>query len=155
MTFSEKTLSEFHRNLKKYETKEIAILPTLHLAMKEFGYISPEAIRYVATLLDVPPSRVEEVTRFYTMLKTKPVGKYHIQVCINVTCSMFKSRELVKQIEEHLGLTGGKEMTDDKKYSIERVECLASCGTAPAVIINDTLYEKVTFESFKTILGKL
>ncbi len=152
--FSESARKEFDEILKRYPDKRSAMLPTLHLAQREFGYISPDVMEYVSKLLDVAVGDVLDTTTFYTMFKLKPTGKYHIQVCRTLSCALRGAREIYEHLEEKLGITEG-EVTPDGKFSLMKVECLGSCGTAPVVQINDDYYEGLTIEKLDEILDKL
>ena len=154
VTFSEKAKAEFEEVLKRYPDKQAALLPALHLAQREFGYISREVMDYVASLLKLPPSEVYGVATFYTMYNKKPVGKYFIQVCKNISCSMLGAEDIVKHIEEKLGIRTG-ETTKDNMFTLATVECLGSCGTAPMMQINDDYYENLTGEKVDEIIDSL
>lgn len=154
MEFSQKTMEKVNRLLSRYPTKEAACLPLLHLAQREFGYCSLEAEAYVAKLLDLPAERVHGVSTFYTMYNKKPVGKYHVQVCTNISCSILGAEKIVKYLEKKLGIKAG-ETTADKKFTLNEVECLGSCGTAPVMQINDDYYEDLTEAKIDGILDGL
>ncbi len=152
--FSDAAKKEFEAILKRYPDKRSATLPTLHLAQREFGYISPDVMEYVSQLLDLPVGEVMDTTSFYTMFKLKPTGKYHIQVCRTLSCALRGAREIYEHLEEKLGIQEG-EVTPDGKFSLMKVECLGSCGTAPVVQINDDYYEGLTIEKLDEILDNL
>ncbi|OGL44241.1 MAG: hypothetical protein A2149_02820 [Candidatus Schekmanbacteria bacterium RBG_16_38_11] len=154
VTFSEKAKAEFEEVLKRYPDKQAALLPALHLAQREFGYISKEVMDYVASLLKLPPSEVYGVATFYTMYNKKPVGKYFIQVCKNISCSMLGAEDIVKHIEKKLNIKAG-ETTMDNIFTLTTVECLGSCGTAPMMQINDDYYEGLSIERVDEILERL
>jgi len=154
LEFSQEAKEKFNKFLEKYPTKEAALLPTLHLAQKEFGYLSIEGMDYVAKLLNLPPARVYGVASFYTMFNRKPVGKYHIQVCTNLSCSLMGAEEMVKYLEKKLNIKMGQTRADGK-FTLSSVECLGSCGTAPMMQVNDLFYENLTFEGIDQILTQL
>jgi NADH-quinone oxidoreductase E subunit len=154
MEFSAEKQSEFEKLLPRYPIKEAALLPTLRLAQEEFGYVSSEVIEFVAGLLEIPPARVRGVATFYTMYDKKPVGKYHIQVCQNLSCSIMGAETIIGHLEKKLGISVG-ETTSDKKFTITRVECLGACGTAPVMQINDDYYEDLTASKVDSILEGL
>lgn len=154
MEFSEKTRKKFEQILRKYPRKEAALLPALYLAQEEFGYLSPEAIQYVAELMEIPSPQVYGVATFYTMFNKEPVGKYHIQVCDNISCSLKGADGLVGYLKEKLGINVG-ETTPDKKFTLSTVECLGFCENAPAMQINDDYYPDLTTEKIDEILEKL
>ncbi|MFA6147542.1 MAG: NADH-quinone oxidoreductase subunit NuoE [bacterium] len=152
--FSDTAKAEFDRLLTRYPDKEAVILPSLHLAQREFGFVSDEAIVYIAGLLGVSPAQIEGVATFYTMYNRKPVGKYHVQVCRNIACSLLGAEHLIEHVAGRLGvLPGGT--TRDGKFTLSQVECLGSCGTAPVMQINDDYYENLTEASIDAILEKL
>ena len=154
MEFSEETRKKFEQILRRYPRKEAALLPALYLAQEEFGYLSPEAIQYVAELMEIPPPQVYGVATFYTMFNKEPVGKYHIQVCNNISCSLKGADGLVGYLKEKLGINVG-ETTPDKKFTLSTVECLGFCENAPAMQINDDYYPDLTTEKIDEILEKL
>lgn len=154
MEFSQDAKKEFERLLTRYPEKEAALLPTLHLAQKEFGYISAEAEAYVAGLLELPVVRVHGVSTFYTMYNKKPVGKYHVQVCTNIACMILGADGILSYIEKKIGIKAGQ-TTPDNRYTLTAVECLGSCGTAPVMQINDDYFESLTEEKVDAILASL
>jgi len=154
VTFSPAALAEFERIAARYPSREAAILPALHLAQREFGWLSDEAIAYVAELIGVPPARIEGVATFYTMYNRRPVGRYHVQICRNIACSLMGAEHLVERASRKLGIRPG-ETTADGKFTLSLVECLGSCGTAPVMQVNDDYYENLTAESLEAILDGL
>ncbi|PJB32027.1 MAG: NADH-quinone oxidoreductase subunit NuoE, partial [Deltaproteobacteria bacterium CG_4_9_14_3_um_filter_65_9] len=151
---SDTATAEFERLLTRYPDKEAVILPTLHLAQKEFGYVSDEAVVYVAGLLGVSPARIEGIATFYTMYDRKPVGKYHVQVCRNISCSLLGAEHLIEHVAMKLGVKPGG-TTPDGKFTLSLAECLGSCGTAPVMQVNDDYYENLTEASIDAILDRL
>ena len=152
---SEQAGLEIKKEMERYETKESAIIPSLYIAQKENkGWVSPEVIRSLSKFMEIPESKINEVFKFYTMFNQKPVGKYHVQVCTNISCALNGSRELVNhlchELKSHVG-----EMTSDGLFTVSKVECLGSCGTAPMMQINDRYYENLTPESAMNILRGL
>src|SRR5438132_8452756 len=145
------------RAIAKYpsERRKAALLAALHLAQDELGWVSEPAMAYVAFRLDVPPVRVREVVTFYTMYRLRPVGRHHIGVCNSISCWAMGSEKIIEHCAERLGIRPG-EMTRDGQFSLEEVACLASCGTAPAVLINNFRYvENVTPESMDRLIADL
>jgi NADH-quinone oxidoreductase E subunit len=131
-------------SLKKvYETHQSALIPALHVAQADQGWLSEETQREVAQLLGLTPQSVRQVVTFYTMFHQKPVGRHMIQVCRNLSCSLLGGQRLQKQIQEKLGLEDG-ETTQDGRFTYVSVECLGSCGTAPVLMVNDRYHENVT-----------
>jgi len=126
----------------RYPDKMAACLPALHLAQQEFGTTSVEACNAVATELALPPAHVWGVATFYTMYNKQAVGKYHVQVCTNVSCMLRGGYEVLRRLENVLGLRAG-ETTADKKFTLSEVECLASCGTAVCIQVNEEYSESM------------
>lgn len=147
-------------------SKRSAALPLLHLFQEEFGFVSDEAADWIAARLELQPINILELLTFYPMFRRKPAGQTHIRVCRTLSCAMGGSYELIEQFRRLAGIESGTGEHDggpghngasghgdpitrsaDGKYSIEFVECLASCGTAPVCMVNDDFYEGVTSES--------
>lgn len=155
----QKNLSEdFYKEIKKlkprYPTNQALLLPALHLAQKEYGWVSRELMDEIASAIDIPAPVVREVITFYTMYNLKPVGKYHLQVCTNISCCLRGAEELLHHCEKKLGIKAG-ETTKDAKFTINHVECLGACGTAPVVQINDDYHEGLTTEQMDKLLSEL
>jgi NADH-quinone oxidoreductase E subunit len=151
LEFSPETLNEFEATVARYPKKEAAMLPVLFLAQREFGYLSAEAIEYVAKIMDQPPARVRGVVSFYTMYNTKPIGRHHIQICRTLPCALGGAEKITAFIKKKLGIATG-ETTADGRFTLSEVECLASCGTAPMMQVNDDYYESLTEEKVDRIL---
>jgi NADH-quinone oxidoreductase E subunit len=137
--------------IKRYPTKESAAMAILYIAQKEFGYLSPEVIRNIAKEIGVQDSSLLGVVSFYTMYHRQPKGRYHIQVCTNLSCSLLGAEHLLSYLQKRLKIRVG-EVTQDGLFSLEEVQCLASCGTAPVVQINEDYYENLTQERLEEIL---
>jgi NADH-quinone oxidoreductase subunit E len=145
------------RAIARYPTdrSRAALLMALHLAQDELGWLSEPALAYVGFRLDVPPARVREVATFYTMFRLKPVGRHHIGVCNSVSCWAMGSEKIVRKCEDLLGIRPG-ETTSDGSFSLEEVACLAACGGAPAVLVNNFTYvENVTPEALDRLVADL
>jgi len=151
---SEKAQAELKEIMARYPVKRSAILPALWIAQREYGYLGEEAMRSVAKLLEINPTQVYEVATFYTMYSLTPSGKYVIQVCRTLSCALCGSLEVIHYIEKKLGIKEG-ETTPDGLFSLKTVECIASCGTAPAMQINEHYYENLTLEKVDRILKDL
>lgn len=154
LQFSPETLKKFEETVARYPKKEAAMLPVLYLAQQEFGHISSEAVEYVAKLMGQAPARVQGVVTFYTMFNTKPIGRHHIQVCRTLPCALRGARKLTEMLTDKLGIKPG-ETTPDGRFTLSEVECLASCGTAPMMQVNDDYYEELTDEKVTKILDSL
>jgi len=154
LKFPKEVLEKIDRLKKEYPNEKSLTLPVLHLAQQEFGYISNEACVLIAETLDMNPIEILNVATFYTMLNKEPVGKYLIQVCSTLSCSLRGSQEIVEYIKKKLNIDIG-ETTPDGKFTLVKVECLASCGTAPVIQINDKYYENLTIDKVDEILDNL
>lgn len=154
IAFSPETLKKFHEVVSRYPKKDAAMLPVLYLAQDEFGYLSQEAIDYVAKMMEFPPARVYGVVTFYTMLNRKPIGRHHIQVCRTLSCALTGSEKITAVLKSKLGIEVGA-TTPDGKFTLSEVECLASCGTGPMMQINDDYYENLSEEKVEEILEGL
>ena len=140
--------------INKYPRKRSALIPSLQLAQKEAGYLSNDTICEIARIFELTPNEVYEVATFYTMFYKKPVGKYVIQVCTNISCLLCNAEDIVSHLTGKLGIRFG-ETTPDGKYTLLETECLGSCGTSPVIQINETYYEELTPEKVDQILDSL
>lgn len=148
-------LGEVKKELGRYETKESAIIPALYIAQRENkGWVNEHVIRHLSQVMDIPESKINEVFKFYTMFNQKPVGRYHVQVCGTLSCHINGAVDLTQHLCRELKV-GMNQVTEDGKYSVSRVECLGSCGTAPMMQVNDVYYESLTPESAMNILRGL
>ena len=142
------------RILSRYPVKRSALMPLLYLAQQDEGFVSEAAMKEIAGLLTLTPPQVYETVTFYTMLNLKPVGKFHIQVCKSLMCALVGSDTVIGWIKTKLGIGPG-ETTADRLFTLSTVECLAACGTAPMMQINDDYYERLTEEKLDRILADL
>lgn len=154
LEFSATAKQELDRIFGRYTTKQAALLPALYLAQREFGYVSPEAMEYVAGIVGVSPTRVYEVATFYTMYNKQPVGKYFIQVCTNISCALRGGMDLLAYLSKKLGIAEGQ-TTKDGRYTLVKVECLGACGNAPMMQVNDDYYEDLTPAKVDEILKSM
>jgi NADH-quinone oxidoreductase E subunit len=152
--FSEDNLRALDRLRPRYPNSRPLVLPALWLAQRQFGWISPEVMGYIAGLLGLPVSNIYGVVTFYTMFNTRPVGKYHLQVCTNVSCMLRGGDRILDHACRRLNVGQG-ETTADGRFTVTEVECLGSCGTAPAVQVNDDYHENLSVESFDRLLDDL
>ncbi|MCD9015002.1 NADH-quinone oxidoreductase subunit NuoE [Parachryseolinea silvisoli] len=155
--FSPDTLALAQRIIKRYPEgrQKSALLPLLHVAQAEFdGWLSPETMDYVASLLNIKPIEVYEVASFYTMYNLKPVGKCLIEVCRTGPCWLRGADDIVEHFEKKLGIKEG-ETTADGVFTLKTVECLGSCGTAPMLQCGSDYYENLTTEKVDTLIEKL
>lgn len=151
---SSQARSDIQALKETYETNQSALIPALHRAQADQGWLSPETQAEVAELLDLSLQTVAGVVSFYTMFHQKPVGKYLLQVCRNLSCSMLGGQTLRKKLEERLGIAEG-ETTPDGRFTLVEVECLGSCGTAPVVMVNDRYFEGVRPDDVDRLLAEL
>lgn len=152
--FSEKTKKKIEEIVARYPQKEAAILPVLHITQQEFGSISAEEEKLVARILGIKPISVRELVTFYTMLSRESLGKYHIQVCSNLSCSLLGAGNFVDYLVEKLGIEPG-ETTPDKKFTLSTVECLGACERAPCMLINFNYYGEMDPKKVDEILDGL
>ena len=138
----------------RYPKKEAALLPVLRLVQNEVGCISPQEERFVASLLGLTPIRVSEVVTFYTMITSRPLGKYHIQVCSNLSCTLLGGGSLLEYLEKKLGIGVG-ETSADNKFTLSTVECLGACELAPCMMVNFDYYGQLDKAKIDEILGSL
>ncbi len=136
-----------------FPTEQALLIPLLHLIQAKEGWLSREAMKEAGDHLHLPLAKVMEVVTFYTMFNTKPVGKKHIQVCTNVSCFLRGADHLVACLEKRLGIHAG-ETTADGRYTLTEVECLAACGTAPVMQVNDDYHENLTEESVDALMNQ-
>ncbi len=130
------------------------MLPCLRRIQEDRGYVADSDIDGLVDYLGVPRIQVEEVLSFYTMLRRKPIGRWHLQVCHNVTCSMRGAERLVAQLGTRLGVQPGQ-TTPDGRFTLSTVECLGSCGTAPVVMVNERYHELLDPESLEALVAEL
>jgi NADH-quinone oxidoreductase E subunit len=152
--FSENNTKKIEEIVKKYPHKNAAVMPVLYLAQEQDGWISQEVIREVASVLDMNAEEVLGVVTFYSMYHFKPAGKYHLQVCTNVSCMLRGANDIYKHVKEKLNLENGG-ITDDNLFSLEEVECMGSCGTAPMIAINEDYFENLSVQKVDEILDSL
>ena len=156
-TFNKSNLAEAKKIISKYPEgrQRSAILPLLEMAQRQNdNWLSKEAIEYVADMIQTPHIRAYEVVTFYTMFNTKPVGKYHLQVCGTTPCWLRGAADVMSACEKHLKIKCG-ETTKDGKFTLSEVECLGACVDAPVVQINDDFFENVTPEMMEKKLDEL
>ncbi len=138
----------------QFPTEQALLLPLLHEIQAKEGWISKDAIKEAASFLHLPVARVEEVVSFYTMYNRKPVGKQHVQICTNIACYLRGADHLLQCLEKRLGIHEGQ-TTPDGKYTLTAVECLAACGTAPVVQVNNDYHENLDEKSLNQLMDRL
>ena len=156
MTFSPDLEAKFAKLLESYPAGRTrsAVVPMLLYAQDEVGHISNELIEEVARRCKVDPLQVDEVVGYYSMLHRKPLGKYHVQVCTNISCLLRGGEELLEHASKSLGVAN-KEATPDGQFSLEEVECIGACSWAPAIQINYDFHHFVTPERLDALLAEL
>ena len=142
MNLKSDTLRHIDEVITHYPVKRSAVLMLLHAILEDVGYIPPEAIDWVAAKLELQPINVYEVVTFYPMFRQKPIGRRHIKVCRTLSCALMGGYKTCEAFEREFNTHRG-EISPDGAVTIEFVECLASCGTGPVVMIDDDLHEKV------------
>lgn len=152
--FTSENKQKFESLLTKYPNKQAALLPTLWLAQEQNGHLSLDVQEYVANLLNLSPVHVRGVVSFYTMYKEQPVGKYHLQVCRTLSCALVGCESIVRHLDETHKIKNG-ETTPDGMFSLELVECLASCGTGPVMQVNESYFENLNTDKVDQLIKKL
>ena len=156
MTFSQALEARFEKLIQSYPPgrQRSALIPMLLYAQDELGAVTPELVEEVSRRLNLKQLEVEEVVSYYSMLRDHPVGKYHIQICTNITCQLTGGEELFQHACRKLGI-GNKEVTPDGLFSLEEVECLGACSWAPAVEVNYDYHHRVTPEALDRLIDSL
>jgi NADH-quinone oxidoreductase subunit E len=151
MEFSEDLSRKVDEVAARYPNRMAALLPALHLVQRQMGWVSLEAQAWVARKLGLPPAHVHGCVSFYTLFRTRPMGRHHIQVCRTLSCALRGGEEILGHLKRKLGLEEG-EVTPDGRFSLVSVECLGSCGTAPMFQVNDDYHENLTIEKADALL---
>ena len=138
----------------RYPTKQAVLLPALHALQHEYGWLPPQAMSEIAAFLELSEAEVMDTATFYEEYWLQPKGKYLLQVCQSLACEICGSKAITEALEAKLEIEPG-ETTDDQRFTLVQLECLGSCGTAPVLMVNDTLYENVTPESVVELIGQL
>jgi NADH-quinone oxidoreductase subunit E len=156
MTFSPELEAKFEKLIASYPEDRVrsALVPMLLYAQDEVGFITQEVVEEVARRLKLRPVQVEEVLTYYSMLHRKPMGKYHVQVCTNVSCMLTGAESVWEHACKKLGL-GHKQVSADGQFSLEEVECIGACSWAPAIQVNYDFHHHVTPEKLDQLLDSL
>jgi NADH-quinone oxidoreductase subunit E len=154
MNLKPETFAKIDEVITHDPVKRSATLPLLHLIQEDVGYISDQAIEWVAAKLELQPINVYEVVTFYPMFRRKPIGRRHIKVCRTLSCAIMGGYKVCERFEKEFDTHRG-EISPDGEVTIEFVECLASCGTAPVVMIDDHLHEKVDDAKVKQLADQI
>jgi NADH-quinone oxidoreductase E subunit len=153
LIFTKENEKQFQEIVARYPSgyRRAALLPALWIAQRQWGYLSRDAMTYVAERLELHAAEVMNTATFYTLFHREPVGQFHIQVCTNLSCWLRGSDDIVNTCKEKLGIGFG-ETTADGKFTLDHVECLASCGTAPMMQVNDDYHENLTCEQVASMI---
>ena len=154
MNLKPETLRRIDEVIPHYPVKRSAALPLLHLVQEDVGYISNEAIEWIAQKLELQPINIYELVTFYPMFRQQPIGRRHIKVCRTLSCALMGGYKTCEAFEKEFNTHRG-EVSADGEVTIEFVECLASCGTAPVVMIDDDLHEKVDAAKAKQLAEQI
>ncbi|HRE88714.1 MAG TPA: NAD(P)H-dependent oxidoreductase subunit E [Myxococcota bacterium] len=152
--FSKAALEAIATLRERYPTNQAALIPTLFVAQREFGYLTPATLELVAETLGLPATKVASTATFYTMFNKEPVGRFHIQVCKNISCYLRGSDDVTRAIEDECDVDCGA-TTSDGLFTLTEVECLAACGRAPVVQVNEDYHEWVTPEGARQLVESL
>jgi NADH-quinone oxidoreductase subunit E len=153
MRFSDKFEARFTEMLTHYPVKRSVLVPILLYAQDEVGYCSDEVIEELAGRLELSPLEVRNVMSYYSMLTTKPRGKYNVQVCTNICCMIRGGEDIFEAASRKLGI-GHKGTTPDGQFSLEEVECIGACSWAPAIQVNYAFHENLTPESLSKVIDE-
>jgi NADH-quinone oxidoreductase E subunit len=154
MILNDGTIREIKARMERYPSRRSAILPALTAAYRQVGRLDEEIYREIAAIIDIPYVEIAEAASFYTMFPKEEVGRYLIQVCHNISCSLRGADNLILYLQEKLGIRMG-ETTPDRLFTLISVECLGGCSAAPMMQINETYYEDLTREKVDRIVADL
>jgi NADH-quinone oxidoreductase subunit E len=152
MKFSDQLETRFADMLTHYPIKRSVLVPFLLYVQDELGYLTDEAIQEIAGRLELTPLEVRNVISYYSMLRTRPAGKYNVQVCTNISCLLRGGEEILDYAKKKLGVTQNKGITPDGMFSVEEVECIGACSWAPAMQVNYDFHENLTPEKVDEII---
>ena len=152
--FTQENLDKVNEAIKRYPDKKAAIMPALWIAQEQNSWISSEVMQEVAKLLEISPEDVLGVVTFYTMYHQKPMGKYHLQVCTNVSCMLRGGYEIFENVKKNLGIEN-MQVTSDHEFSLEEVECMGACGSAPMIAVNEDYFEDLSVEKVNKLIDDL
>jgi NADH-quinone oxidoreductase subunit E len=154
MNLKPDTLRKIDEAVTHYPVKRSAVLPLLHLVQEDQGYLSDAAIEWIATKLELPPINVYELVTFYPMFHRQPIGRRHIKVCRTLSCALTGGYQVCAEFRKQFGCDLG-EVSADGEVTIEFVECLASCGSGPVVMVDDDLHERVDAARARTLADQI
>lgn len=154
MNLKPETLKRIDEVITHYPVKRSATLPLLHLIQEDIGHLPPETVEWVAAKLEIQPINVYEVITFYPMFRQQPIGRRHIKVCRTLSCALSGGYKTCDTFKQEFN-TGLNQVSPDGEVTIEFVECLASCGTAPVVMIDEQLHENVDCAKAKELAARI
>jgi NADH-quinone oxidoreductase E subunit len=153
MALAEKFAAEIQATFSKYPDKRSAVMPMLHLAQQEYGWVSPESIVEVADICEMDPTQVKSIAGFYTMYSEQPKGKYWLQVCTDLACALRGADQFYADLKQELGVGDGG-TTEDGLFTVEHVMCLAACDKAPMLQCNFHFVEKLDMPKMRELLNQ-
>jgi NADH-quinone oxidoreductase E subunit len=151
--FNETVLKEIDEIKARYPDRKSALLPSLYVAQREFGWLSDEAMLSVSRVLNVPEAMVRGTASFYSMYRHRPVGRHVIQICTNVSCMILGAERLVDFITDRYGVRPGG-TSEDGRFSLVIMECIGACGTAPAMLVDTDFHDNLSEKRIEEILEK-
>ena len=154
MNLQPATLQKIDEVITHYPVKRSAALPLLHLVQEEQGWISPEAVEWIAQKLELQPINVQELVTFYPMFRQQPIGRRHIKICRTLSCALVGGYRVCEEFRKQFGCQLG-ETSADGEVTIEFVECLASCGTGPVLMIDEELHENVDVAKAQALIARI
>lgn len=143
--FTAENLKKYEKILSRYDDRESALLPVLHLAQEQAGYLPEEVMTYVSSLMDIPVMRIKEVVSFYDMFYSEPTARNVVQVCTNITCSLYGSREMYQELLKRYQ-TENMKPTEDGRLFFQKMECLGACEMAPCMRLNNQYVGNLTLD---------
>jgi len=153
-TFTDENIAEFELLKLRYPKVDSLTLPCLWMAQYQDGFISKDAIIYIANILGMSPAQVYGIASFYTMFKLSPIGNHHIEVCKTLSCKLCGKDEILAHLKKHYKLEPGQ-TTKDGKFTLSLVECMGACGGAPMISLNECYHENITIKELDSLLGDL
>ena len=154
VNLSEKILAEIEKSASRYPDRKSALMAGLWAAQNEYGHLGPEVLASVAAAVGVTSAHAQGLATYHSLYWKKPVGKYVIMLCTNIACTLMGAETVLEHLENKLGIKEG-DTTPDGRFTLQEVECIGSCGTAPAMVINETFYYDLTVEKVDAILDGL
>lgn len=154
MNLKPETIEKIDKLVPRYPTQRSAALPLCHLVQEDLGFLSNEAMEWIADRLELEPINIKEIVTFYPMLRMEPTGKYHVRVCRTLPCALAGAYQTAKKLEELLGVKVGH-TSEDGLVTLEYVECHADCGRAPVVMVGEEEYTEIDTEKAAEMAAKM